>query len=277
MSPLAVAGRLALSVLAGALLAGCGNPPYPRGSLSELYPQPPRPQLLQRSLGEARLYWAELGSGARPLVFIHGSPGDWKAWARYLDHPGLADYGPRIAVDRPGFGAAADQAVITDLRAQAARLIAVLPPGPPSILVGHSLGGPLVAWMTLEAPQRVCGGVIIAGALAPQLEAPRWYNRLAAWPPLRALLPRDLRQSNDEMLPLQAELRRLQAEWPRLQRPLHLLQGMQDELVDPRTADHAEAVMPSPWVAVERHADTGHFLLWTHPERVIAAIRSLPC
>lgn len=278
MSRRAVTGGLALtSLLAGVLLAGCGNPPYPRGSLTELYPLPPRPQLLQQSVDDGALHWAQLGRGERPLVFIHGSPGEWKAWARYLDHPNLADYAPRIAVDRPGFGDAAREALMPDLRAQAKRLIALLPAESPSILVGHSLGGPLVAWMALEAPQQVCGGVIVAGALAPELEAPRWYNRIAEWPGLRALLPAELRRANAEMLPLQAELERLQLAWPRLNRPLLLLQGMRDELVDPRTAERIAQRPTATPIRVQRFDDAGHFLLWTHPERVIAAIRSLPC
>jgi pimeloyl-ACP methyl ester carboxylesterase len=267
--------RAALALVV--MLAGCGHPPYPRGSLDQLYPQPPRPTLRQATFDGIALHWAEIGEGTRPLLFIHGSPGDWQAWAGYLDHPALTGYGPRRAVDRPGFGAAAPVPVMTDLRAQAAHLAALLPADAPSILVGHSLGGPLVAWMALDFPERVCGGVVVAGALAPALEAPRWYNRAAEWAAIRRWLPAALRRSNEEMLALQPQLQRLDAEWHRLQRPLRLLQGMKDELVDPRTADHAEARLPAAWVTVERHPEAGHFLLWTQPETVIAAIRALPC
>lgn len=270
--------KVIVPLILAAWLAGCGNPPYPRGSLEQLYPLSPRPQLHQREIGGHARQWAEHdGADGTPIFFIHGSPGDWKAWAHYLTAPALADYGPRIAVDRPGFGGSQPGEVVTDLRVQAGQLVALLPPGRPAILVGHSLGAPLVAWMALLFPEQVCGGVMIAGALAPVYEAPRWYNRLADWGPLGWLLPAELRWSNAEMMPLQEELRRLESAWSNLQRPLRLLQGMRDELVDPRTAAYAEATLPGAYLSVERHADAGHFLLWTDPEAVIAAIRALPC
>lgn len=268
---------LLLAVPLLGLIAGCGQPPYPRGTLDQLYPQPPRPVLQEQETAGGILYWAEMGQGDRPLLFIHGSPGDWKAWARYLDHPALTTFGPRRAVDRPGFGRARQEPVETDLRAQAATLAHLLPEGQRSIVVGHSLGGPLVAWLALDYPERVCGGVMVAGALAPELEAPRWYNRIADAPLLKILLPEALRRSNAEMMPLRSELSRLTPEWRRLQRPLVLLQGLQDELVDPRTADHAESVIPGDWLRVERRSDVGHFLLWTTPQAVINAIQELPC
>jgi pimeloyl-ACP methyl ester carboxylesterase len=168
--------RAALALVV--MLAGCGHPPYPRGSLDQLYPQPPRPTLRQATFDGIALHWAEIGEGTRPLLFIHGSPGDWQAWAGYLDHPALTGYGPRRAVDRPGFGAAAPVPVMTDLRAQAAHLAALLPADAPSILVGHSLGGPLVAWMALDFPERVCALVQPGGGVGR--DSPLAAGRFAA-------------------------------------------------------------------------------------------------
>lgn len=259
-------------------IAGAANPPYPRGSVESLYPQPPRPELKQLNLPGRSLRIAEMqGTGQRPLLFVHGSPGDWQAWARYLDAPALAAYNPRVAVDRPGFGGSGAGRVMPDLRAQAELLVAALPPGPPAVLVGHSLGGPLIAWMALDHPEKVCGAVLVAGSIAPELEAPRWYNRLAETALARWLAPPEMLWSNHEILALQGELRRLDAEWSRLQRPLVILQGEQDELVDPRTADYAEARIPAAWRRIVRVPEQGHFLLWDQPALVIDAIRSLPC
>lgn len=269
--------RLPVLLLALTLVA-CSNPPYPRGSLERLYPQPPRPALRQVQVSGRELQIAEMaGEGHRPLMFVHGSPGDWQAWAAYLDAPGLARYGPRIAVDRPGFGGSGAGKVMPDLRTQAAVLVAALPPGPPAVLVGHSLGGPLVAWMALDHPEKVCGAVMVAGSIAPQLEAPRWYNRLAETMVARWLAPQELIWSNHEIMSLQGELNKLDGEWPRLRRPLVMVQGAKDELVDPRTADYAESRIPAAWLKVVRVPDQGHFVLWNKPELVIEAIRSLPC
>ncbi len=269
-------GTLLLSLL----LAACShsNPPYPRGSLESLYPLGPRPVLSAVSVAGRSLHIARMdGSGQTPLMFIHGSPGDWQAWARYLDAPALAAYNPRIAVDRPGFGGSGAGQVLTDLRAQANLLAELIPAGAPAVVVGHSLGGPLVAWLLLDHPEKFCGGVMVAGSIAPALEAPRWYNRLAQTWLAHWLAPQEMLWSNTEILALQGELEKLDPEWPRLHRPLIVLQGENDELVDPRTADYAEQRLPRRWAQVRRVPGQGHFVLWNQPQTVIAAIDSLRC
>ena len=83
--------------------------------------------------------------------------------------------------------------------------------------------------------------------------------------------------SNREMLALAPELRRLDAEWPRLARPLVAIQGTEDDLVDPRTADLLEQHAPKSRLRVVRAAGEGHFVLWQRPELVIREIVALPC
>jgi len=267
-----------LAALAVSLTAACSNPPYPRGSMEALYPQPPRPVLQQLSVEGRSIQLARIaGSGSTPLLFIHGSPGDWQAWARYLDAPALSHFNPRLSVDRPGFGGSGKGQVMTDLRAQARLLAAVIPEGERAVVVGHSLGGPLVGWLLLDHPEKVCGGVMVAGSIAPALEAPRWYNRLAETWLAHWLAPQELIWSNTEILALQGELQKLDSEWPRLQRPLVVVQGMDDELVDPATADYAEQRIPRAFRRVQRVAGQGHFVLWDQPQTVIDAISSLPC
>ncbi|MGQ0528920.1 MAG: alpha/beta fold hydrolase [Panacagrimonas sp.] len=266
------------ALLAVLLSAACSNPPYPRDSVETLYASAPQPTLRAREIGGRRLHYAQLdGPGTRPILFVHGSPGDWKAWARYLDAPALAAYGVRIAMDRPGFGGSDAGQVMPDLRAQAALLAALIPPGPPAVLVGHSLGGPVVAWMALDHPDRVCGVVMVAGSVAPQLEAPRWYNRLADSALLSWLVPQELRWSNQEIMQLQSELQRLDAHWSRLQTPLVAVQGMRDELVDPRTVDYLQARVVAEHLKLRRVVDQGHFVLWDAPQQVLDAILELPC
>ncbi|MES2883233.1 MAG: alpha/beta hydrolase [Pseudomonadota bacterium] len=271
-------GLAALAVLVALSACSNSNPPYPRGSLDKLYPQPPRPELLTvtvegRSLQTARMS----GSGSTPLLFVHGSPGDWQAWARYLDATRLADYNPRIAVDRPGFGGSGAGKVIPDLRQQAKLIAGLIQPGAQAVVVGHSLGGPLVGWLLLDYPEKFCGGVMVAGSIAPELESPRWYNRLAQTWIAHWLAPREMLWSNTEILALQGELEKLEPEWPRLQRKIIVVQGETDELVDPRTADYAEARIPTAWREVRRIPKVGHFMLWQQPETVMDAIESLGC
>ena len=260
------------------LLAACSNPPFPRGSLEELYPDGPRPVLRSVPVLGRTIQIAEMpGPGARPIVFVHGSPGSWTAWARYLDAPGLATMGARIALDRPGFGGSAAGGVMTDLRQQAQVLAAAMPAGAPAILVGHSLGGPLIAWMAIDNPEKVCGAVMVAGSVAPDLEAPRWYNQLADTWLGQGVVPANMQASNREMMVLRTELQLLDQNWSRLQRPIIAIQGGRDSLVDPATADYLAQRAPARWTRIVRDDKADHFQLWTQPEAVIREIRNLPC
>ncbi len=260
------------------MLAGCGNPPYPRGDLASLFPDGKRPvvatlELEGRTLSAMRMP----GQAGKPmLLFVHGSPGDWKAWAAYLSDTRLLQLGDRVAVDRPGFGHSKGP-VVTDLRQQAAQLAQWIPPGQNAIVVGHSLGGPLAAWMAIDAPDKVCGVVSIAGALSSQREQPRWYNYAAQWRPVQWFIPPEMILSNAEMMPLASELQRLEAALPRLHVPFVLLQGSRDELVMPATADDVAQRMPAPWLKVQKQSEDGHFLLWQKPSVVSDAILQLPC
>ena len=83
-------------------LAACTKPPWPCGSIEELYPQTQnRPELRTvRAQGLDIQVAQTAGSRTTPIVFVHGSPGGWKAWARFLDTPALAAFGPRLAMDQ---------------------------------------------------------------------------------------------------------------------------------------------------------------------------------
>ncbi len=260
-------------------LAACTKPPWPRGTVEELFPQSTgRPdmrtvQVQGLSIGVSQMP----GSGATPIMFVHGSPGGWTSWASFLNTPALNGFGPRIAIDRPGFGRSEAAGVMPDLRRQAALLAELIPAGAPAVLVGHSLGGPLIAWMAIDHPEKVCGGVMLAGSMAPELEAPRWYNQLADNWLARQMLSPAMSRSNREMMVLQAELQRLEAALPLLKRPMIAMQGDQDPLVDPRTADYLEQRAPKDWMRVERLPGKDHFFLWTEPESVVRQIDKLNC
>jgi uncharacterized protein len=274
-------GAAALAVLLAGLLplcTGCNNPPYPRGAVEQLFPNGPKPELRTIEVEHQPLHYAQMtGPGTTPLLFIHGSPGDWQAWAAYLNAPQLQAYGPRIAVDRPGFGGSLPGQVMTDLRAQARRIAAVLPAARKAIVVGHSLGGPLAAWIAIDHPERVCGVVMVAGSTAAELEAPRWYNRVAATWLAQRLLRDELVWSNHEMMALQPQLQQLDGQWSRLRVPLIAVQGQLDHLVDPRSAERLERAVAPQWLTVIRVPDQGHFVLWQAPQVVIDAITALPC
>lgn len=260
------------------VLAGCGNPPYPRGDIQSLFPDGKHPTAATLDVAGRTLSAMHMpGQAGKPmLLFIHGSPGDWKAWAAFLSDPRLNPLGDRVAVDRPGFGSSKGL-VVADLRQQAAQLAQWIPAGQKAIVVGHSLGGPLAAWMAIDATEKVCGVVSIAGALSSLREQPRWYNYAAEWRPVQWLIPPEMTLSNEEMMPLAAELQRLEAALPQLRVPFLALQGGQDALVMPATVDDLAQRIPAPWLQVQKQPEDGHFLLWQKPSVLTNAILRSPC
>jgi pimeloyl-ACP methyl ester carboxylesterase len=263
--------------LASVLLAACSNPPYPRGSIEQLYPVGPRPVFGRVAVDGREIGYAEVTHQGRPrIVFIHGSPGDWKAFADYLGDAQLHEYGTLVAVDRPGFGASGRGQVVADLREQA-RLLAPLLLGEdaPGIVVGHSLGGAIALRLALDYPERVRGVLLIAASVAPQLEAPRWYNRLASWKLVQWLLPSELVDSNRELFGLQAQLAALDADLPALKAPVYVVQGMRDELVDPRTADYLQGALAGARNRIWRMENDGHFVIWKRRAEMVGYLREL--
>ncbi len=249
------------------------NPPYPRGPIDELFPKPPRPvEHTYRIDGRTIHYWQVDGGPAR-VVFLHGTPGDWKAWAHYLADPELQKRATLIAVDRPGFGAS-DPGKVAPLMADQARLLAPLleGPGKPTVIVGHSLGGPIGAELAMRYPQRVRGAVLVAPSIDPGTEQPRWYNEAMTLWLVRAIAPKEFAWSNDEIMVLVGELEKQTPRWASLKMPITVVQGAKDELVNPKTAAYAEKVLPKPNGKVVVVPDQGHFVLWDRPELVTREI-----
>lgn len=286
-------GRGLRLVLCCALVAGglaaCGNPPYPRGSAQQLFAGSAPPVMTQQVVSRQLINMATVPGGAVSdgkgglsgknsiLLFVHGSPGDWKAWTYFLKSPELAGFANRIAIDRPGFGGSGRGIVVTDLRQQAALIAQLIPDGKKAIVVGHSLGGPLAVWMAIDAPDKVCGAVSIAGSLSSRYEAPRWYNLLADSDLLGWAVPLEMAWSNQEMMALSGELRKLEAAASQLRIPVTVIQGGKDSLVEPKTVDEFEKYAPAAWLKVKNLPAETHFVLWEKPQIVIDAIKELPC
>jgi pimeloyl-ACP methyl ester carboxylesterase len=104
------------------------------------------------------------------LILVHGTPGSASGWADYLtDPPPGVEV---VALDRPGFGESGPDHAVTPLADQAAAVVALFPSdGRPVLLLGHSLGGPIVARVAADHPERVAAVVLLAASLDPAQEA----------------------------------------------------------------------------------------------------------
>jgi pimeloyl-ACP methyl ester carboxylesterase len=219
------------------------------------------------------------------IVFVHGTPGSWEGWGRYLGDEDLQRRATLIAVDRPGFGDSKGD-VVPDLHEQA-RLLQPLLRGPDparaqlpvtTIVVGHSLGGPIAAELAMDYPREVQGALLIAPSIDPVTEVPRWYNKAMTWwavdKLVTAFLDPELKAANLELMPLADQLKVMEPRWKSLPMPVTVIQGEKDDLVDPRTADFAARVLPA-GDRVIRVPDEGHFVLWEKPTIEVDALNAL--
>jgi pimeloyl-ACP methyl ester carboxylesterase len=213
-------------------------------------------------------------SDGRTIVFVHGTPGSAEGWADYL--VGVPKGLRYVAVDRPGFGQSWPGTAVTSLQDQAQALVPLLRTDRPPILVGHSLGAPIIALLAAGHPDQVGGLILLAGALDPARERIHWYQRVAEWPGVRSLVPGPWRVANQELLPLKAELERLTPKLDRIRAPIVIVHGAEDSLVPLGNVDFMR-----PRFRGARSVRTivlpkqGHFLPWEQKPLIDRLVREL--
>ena len=242
-------------------------------------------------VGNRTLRFAVSGNTrAPPVLFIHGTPGSWDAFALFLNDTELRRRAFLISVDRPGFGGSDPGRTITSIGEQARLCVAVLEaaraagsgrerrePADPehgrsAIVVGHSWGGPIAARIAMDFPHQVRSLVLVAASIDPDLEEIRWYQHLARWKVFRWLVPRDLVTANEEVFSAKPELTQMVSRWKEIRIPVTVVQGEEDTLVPPANADFAARKLVSTSLHLERHPRVGHFVPWYRPELVRAAV-----
>ncbi len=225
--------------------------------------------LQSMSIAGFNLHYAEAGETGKPtVVFIHGTPGSWRALGRLLGHQALREQARLVAIDRPGWGGSG----LLDDEAQGSfaeqtKLISPLlvrlkeeSGNKPLILVGHSLGASYAPYLAYANPELVDGVLMAAGAIDPELGKPRWYNYAANVWPISRLIDDGLQKANVEIWGVYEALTELEPWWETADIPLVYMQGEEDELVDPRNLDYAETRLPAVHTKVVRIPNQSHFV-----------------
>ena len=100
------------------------------------------------------------------FILVHGAWGSGAGWAALADH--LTALGHQVeAPDLAGHGQSPVSAAEVGQAEYVAGIEALLLAGPPAVLVGHSMGGIVVAQVCARQPQHVSRAVYVA-ALLPQ-------------------------------------------------------------------------------------------------------------
>jgi pimeloyl-ACP methyl ester carboxylesterase len=228
--------------------------------------------------GAQSIHYASLGADTLPMVvFVHGSPGSWDAFIGFFKDSLLLDKARLISVDRPGFGKSNLGKPQRSLKAQAAALVPILEMSRSAtrpILVGHSLGGPLIARLAMDYPQLVGSLILVAPSVDPALEPKEWYRKVGDFLLVRPLLPAEIDVSNQEILPLKGELTRMLPSWKTLTLPITVIQGEKDQLVPAANADFVKRSAVNASVRVVMIPGMNHFIPWNRPDVIQEAILS---
>ena len=204
------------------------------------------------------------------IIFVHGTPGSWYAQRAFLSDESLRDAFHMIAVDRLGHGESVGD-VVPSLAAQAASLKPLLDrdtTGRGAILVGHSLGGPIIARTAMDYPEKIAGLVFVASTGDPAISR-KWYNLVAGIPPIRWFLSRELLRANKEILPIKKELTAMLPLWSRIEVPTTIIQGDKDKLVNPKNADFIERALVNAPVTKIVVPEGNHAVYWSHRQLLI--------
>jgi len=235
-------------------------------------------------LDEQKIHYASSGKQDKPgVLFIHGTPGGWGAFERYLESKQLQQDFFMVSVDRIGWGRSSLDPKLIDgdfeLQAQAIKAVLDQYPGKKWTLLGHSLGASIAPKVALEAPNSVDSLLLLAGSLNPKLGKPRWYNLAASTWVVSSLIGKSMKYSNREIMGLRKQLKLMDAELKQTQLDADVLimQGRKDKLVSPKNPTYVlEEWQPSfKSIEVVELSEEGHFLPWRQAPLVVESIYKL--
>lgn len=98
------------------------------------------------------------------IILIHGAWGNAGGWASVV--PLLSSHGHSVeALDLPGHGRSAIAPETVGQADYVDHVVARVQDGPPAMLVGHSMGGMVIAQVSARVPERVTKAVYVAALL----------------------------------------------------------------------------------------------------------------
>lgn len=225
------------------------------------------------------LFYAAAGDPQKPsLIIIHGTPGNWEQYARYLLDESLKQSFYVIVLDRPGWGASnlANDEIVTSFTEQAKILAALSDQlkaqnnNQAVILMGHSLGASIAPRVAMDYPKSIDGLLLFAGSLDPNLGVPRWYNRAAEYWAIQWMIGKRLAKANLEIFILRDELQTMASRWSDLEIPTLVVQGTADSLVYPANANFAREKMNQEYTEVIELDGEGHLFPMSMRKEVVA-------
>lgn len=234
------------------------------------------PALSQLKVGSRTMNYAYLNQGKETLaVFIHGSPGSWNAFIDFFKNDSLVSKVDMLSVDRPGFGMSDPGIPEPSMQKQAMLIHEVIQQFDHKriLLIGHSLGGSVIARLAMDYPEAYQGLIFVAPSIDPDMEKNEWYRswiktKVGGW-----VTPEGFWVSNEEIMPLKEELQQMIPLWKYIQAPSIVIQGTKDMLVPWENGEFAQKMLQDHAKVEVRYLEkVNHFIPWSHPETIVQAI-----
>lgn len=220
----------------------------------------------------------------QPVIFIHGTPGEWSAFQGYLTNPILQKSFFMVSIDRLGWGKSVlkQRDVETSFAKQSNAIGSIFTHTFPDvkqkwIIVGHSLGASLAPKIAIDFPESVLALLLLSGSIDPKLGKPRWYNYGASTSVISIFLSQDLKRANREIMQLRKELSLMEPYYQNIQSRITIIQGAKDNLVSPKNTNYVEEKFAylGEKLSIKYLEKANHFLPWNQQQEIIDSLHDL--
>jgi pimeloyl-ACP methyl ester carboxylesterase len=203
-------------------------------------------QMHDTVINNSHLHYAVCGEDRLPtLVFIHGSPGTWMHYMKFMWDSSMRKKFRIVAIDRPGFGYSSFGKAM-HLQEQSNMILPVLEKlktDKPMFLVGHSMGGPVAVKMAADNPALFKTLVIVAGAIDLNQESKETWRKIMNVKPFYWALPGAFGPSNTELLYLKKDLIPLQNDFAKITCNILFVHGDKDTWVPIKNIAYGKKMM----------------------------------
>ena len=227
-----------------------------------------------------KMHYAKTGNDSLPtLFFVHGSPGGWTAFERYMQDKDLLSKYRMISVDRPGFGYSqfGDSKNLDEQSKLISPIVKMVQNGKPMFAIGHSLGGPMIVKLQIDNENLFTGLVLLAASNDPGEEKPERWRYVLKVTPLDYFLPGAFRPSNKELVYLKTDLKYLDKQWGKIACPIWIIHGDKDTFVPPGNVEYTKKKLTNAkTVEIKILPGARHFIPWEQYDDIKEVLMKLP-
>lgn len=203
------------------------------------------------------------------LVFIHGAPGDFSAFEKFLMDKDYKSFN-LLSYDRPGYGSSPVSPMVR-IKDQANSLLNIIKQHDHKhiVLIGHSYGCAIAGYLGSIYPDIIDKVIMIAPLISPEDEPIFWFSYIGKWPITKWLLTTDLQTCGAEKFAHAEALMEISDSWSIIEIPILHIHGMKDYLAPPDpNIEYSKSNIPSKYLNLKLYQNEGHLILWDQYELI---------